>query len=74
MTPPIFCNAFLLVTTIRCRSILMAPSSSRTLSERPTTSLAVPTIAAISSGLVLLAILILVVGDRLVGLRKLADF
>jgi len=33
-----------------------------------------PTIAAISSGLVLLAILALVVGDRLVGLRKLADF
>jgi putative spermidine/putrescine transport system permease protein len=33
-----------------------------------------PTIAAISSGLVLLAILVLVVGDRLVGLRKLADF
>jgi putative spermidine/putrescine transport system permease protein len=33
-----------------------------------------PTIAAISSGLVLLAILVLVVADRLVGLRKLADF
>ena len=33
-----------------------------------------PTIAAISAGLVLLAILALVVGDRLVGLRKLADF
>jgi putative spermidine/putrescine transport system permease protein len=33
-----------------------------------------PTIAAISSGLVLLAILVLIVGDRLVGLRKLADF
>lgn len=33
-----------------------------------------PTIAAISSGLVLLAILALLVGDRLVGLRKLADF
>ena len=33
-----------------------------------------PTIAAISSGLVLLAILALVIGDRLVGLRKLADF
>ncbi len=33
-----------------------------------------PTIAAISSGLVVLAILALVVGDRLVGLRKLADF
>jgi putative spermidine/putrescine transport system permease protein len=33
-----------------------------------------PTIAAISSGLVLLAILALIVGDRLVGLRKLADF
>ena len=32
-----------------------------------------PTIAAISSGLVLLAILALLVGDRLVGLRKLAD-
>jgi putative spermidine/putrescine transport system permease protein len=33
-----------------------------------------PTIAAISTGLVMLAILALVVGDRLVGLRKLADF
>ena len=33
-----------------------------------------PTIAAISSGLVVLAILALVIGDRLVGLRKLADF
>ncbi|TMJ21965.1 MAG: ABC transporter permease [Alphaproteobacteria bacterium] len=33
-----------------------------------------PTIAAISAGLVLLAILALVLGDRLVGLRKLADF
>lgn len=33
-----------------------------------------PTIAAISAGLVLLAILALVIGDRLVGLRKLADF
>lgn len=33
-----------------------------------------PTIAAISSGLVLFVILILVVADRLVGLRKLADF
>ena len=33
-----------------------------------------PTIAAISTGLVLLAILVLVIGDRLVGLRKLADF
>jgi len=33
-----------------------------------------PTIAAISAGLVLLAILALIVGDRLVGLRKLADF
>jgi putative spermidine/putrescine transport system permease protein len=33
-----------------------------------------PTIAAISSGLVLLAILALILGDRLVGLRKLADF
>jgi putative spermidine/putrescine transport system permease protein len=33
-----------------------------------------PTIAAISAGLVLLAIVALIVGDRLVGLRKLADF
>ena len=33
-----------------------------------------PTIAAVSTGLVLLAILALIVGDRLVGLRKLADF
>jgi putative spermidine/putrescine transport system permease protein len=33
-----------------------------------------PTIAAISSGLVLLVILALIAGDRLVGLRKLADF
>ncbi|SJZ33509.1 putative spermidine/putrescine transport system permease protein [Enhydrobacter aerosaccus] len=33
-----------------------------------------PTIAAISTGLVLLAILALIVSDRLVGLRKLAEF
>ena len=33
-----------------------------------------PTIAAISTGLVLLAILALIVGDRLVGLRRMADF
>jgi putative spermidine/putrescine transport system permease protein len=33
-----------------------------------------PTIAAISTGLVVLAILALIAGDRLVGLRKLADF
>lgn len=33
-----------------------------------------PTIAAISSGLVVFAVLVLVLGDRLVGLRKLADF
>jgi putative spermidine/putrescine transport system permease protein len=33
-----------------------------------------PTIAAISTGLVLLAILALIIGDRLVGLRKMADF
>ncbi len=33
-----------------------------------------PTIAAISAGLVMLAILVLIAGDRLVGLRKLADF
>jgi len=33
-----------------------------------------PTIAAISAGLVLLAIVALIIGDRLVGLRKLADF
>jgi hypothetical protein len=33
-----------------------------------------PTIAAISAGLVLLAIVALVIGDRLVSLRKLADF
>jgi putative spermidine/putrescine transport system permease protein len=33
-----------------------------------------PTIAAISSGLVMLAIVALIAGDRLVGLRKMADF
>jgi putative spermidine/putrescine transport system permease protein len=33
-----------------------------------------PTIAAISTGLILLAVLALIVGDRLVGLRRLADF
>lgn len=33
-----------------------------------------PTIAAISTGLILLAIVALIIGDRLVGLRKLADF
>ena len=33
-----------------------------------------PTIAAISTGLILLAVLVLIIGDRLVGLRRLADF
>jgi putative spermidine/putrescine transport system permease protein len=33
-----------------------------------------PTIAAISTGLILLAIIALIIGDRLVGLRRLADF
>jgi len=33
-----------------------------------------PTIAAISSGLIVLTILVLVIGDRLVGLRRLAEF
>jgi len=33
-----------------------------------------PTIAAISSGLIALTILVLLVGDRLVGLRRLAEF
>lgn len=33
-----------------------------------------PTIAAISTGLILLAIVALIIGNRLVGLRRLADF
>jgi putative spermidine/putrescine transport system permease protein len=33
-----------------------------------------PTIAAISSGLIILTIVVLVIGDRLVGLRRLAEF
>jgi ABC-type spermidine/putrescine transport system permease subunit II len=33
-----------------------------------------PTIAAISTGLILLAVLALIIGDRLVALRRLADF
>jgi putative spermidine/putrescine transport system permease protein len=33
-----------------------------------------PVIAAISSGLIVLAVLAMVIGDRLVGLRRLADF
>jgi putative spermidine/putrescine transport system permease protein len=33
-----------------------------------------PTIAAISSGLILLTIVVLLLADRLVGLRRLADF
>ncbi len=33
-----------------------------------------PTIAAISTGLILLAVIALIIGDRLVGLRRLADF
>jgi putative spermidine/putrescine transport system permease protein len=33
-----------------------------------------PTIAAISSGLILLAVVALIIGDRLVGLKRLADF
>jgi putative spermidine/putrescine transport system permease protein len=33
-----------------------------------------PTIAAISAGLILLAVIALLIGDRLVGLKRLADF
>ena len=33
-----------------------------------------PTIAAISTGLIILATIALIIGDRLVGLRRLADF
>jgi putative spermidine/putrescine transport system permease protein len=33
-----------------------------------------PTIAAISSGLIVLTIVVLLIGDRLVGLRRLAEF
>ena len=33
-----------------------------------------PTIAAISAGLILLAAIVMIIGDRLVGLRRLADF
>ena len=33
-----------------------------------------PTVAAISTGLIVLAALAMVVGDRLVGLRRLAEF
>lgn len=33
-----------------------------------------PTLAAISSGLILLTIIVLLVADRLVGLRRLAEF
>lgn len=33
-----------------------------------------PTIAAISTGLILLAVIAMILGDRLVGLRRLADF
>ena len=33
-----------------------------------------PTIAAISSGLIVLTIVVLLVADRLVGLRRLAEF
>ena len=33
-----------------------------------------PTIAAISTGLIVLAIVVLIIGDRMVGLRRLADF
>jgi len=33
-----------------------------------------PTIAAISSGLIILTVVVLLVGDRLVGLRRLAEF
>ena len=33
-----------------------------------------PTIAAISSGLIILTVIVLLVGDRLVGLRRLAEF
>jgi putative spermidine/putrescine transport system permease protein len=33
-----------------------------------------PRIAAISAGLILLAVLALFIGDRLVGMKRLADF
>ena len=33
-----------------------------------------PRIAAISAGLIVLAVIVLLIGDRLVGLKKLADF
>ena len=33
-----------------------------------------PTIAAISAGLILLTIMVLLAADRLAGLRRLADF
>jgi putative spermidine/putrescine transport system permease protein len=33
-----------------------------------------PRIAAISAGLIVLAIVVMVIGDRLVGLKRLADF
>jgi len=33
-----------------------------------------PTIAAISAGLILLTVIVLIIGDRLVGLRRLAEF
>jgi len=33
-----------------------------------------PTIAAISAGLIHLAVIVMIIGDRLVGLRRLVDF
>ena len=32
------------------------------------------TITALSQGLILLAVIVMIIGDRLVGLRRLADF
>lgn len=54
---------------VDARNITLPIQILRYLEETPD-----PTIAAISSGLILMTIIILLVADRLVGLRRIADF
>ena len=54
---------------VDARNVTLPIQILRYLEETPD-----PTIAAISSGLILLTIVILFIADRLVGLRRIVDF
>jgi putative spermidine/putrescine transport system permease protein len=54
---------------VDARNVTLPIQVLRYLEETPD-----PTIAAISSGLILLTVVILLIADRLVGLRRIADF